>query len=97
VGPERPDENNWAWPTRGAAFIDPACLALRLIIAGHRPAAAEAWAQHSPAWNTTPTKAIDTLVLANTRLWAQIARDDPQPWKQNAAAAAREWAEYRCG
>jgi len=26
---------DWAWPTRGAAFIDPACFLLRLMLAGH--------------------------------------------------------------
>jgi hypothetical protein len=86
---------DWAWPTRGAAFIDPACLALRLITAGHTPADAEAWAQQSPAWSTAPKEAIDTFVLANSRLWQQIARDDPQPWKIKTAAAARHWCDHR--
>ena len=26
---------DWAWPTRGAAFIDPACFLLRLMLGGH--------------------------------------------------------------
>jgi len=29
---------DWAWPTRGAAWIDPACLVVRLIAAGNTPA-----------------------------------------------------------
>ncbi|HEX2418573.1 MAG TPA: phosphotransferase, partial [Micromonosporaceae bacterium] len=28
---------DWAWPTRGAGFIDPACLVVRLVYAGHPP------------------------------------------------------------
>lgn len=28
---------DWAWPTRGAGWIDPACLIIRLIAAGHPP------------------------------------------------------------
>jgi hypothetical protein len=86
---------DWAWPTRGAAFIDPACLALRLVTAGHPPADAEAWASQSPAWTTAPRKAIDTFTQANARLWQQIARDDPQPWKTTTAAAARQLADHR--
>jgi thiamine kinase-like enzyme len=35
---------DWSWPTHGAAFIDPACLVVQLIAAGHAPAQAENWA-----------------------------------------------------
>jgi len=86
---------DWAWPTRGAAFIDPACLAHRLITAGHTPAEAEAWAGQSPTWSAAPRSAIDTFALANSRLWTQIACDDPQTWKQKTAVAARQWANHR--
>jgi hypothetical protein len=41
---------DWAWPTRSAAWIDPACLALRLMAAATGPAEAEAWAARVPAW-----------------------------------------------
>jgi hypothetical protein len=63
--------------------------------AGHPPADAEAWAQQSPAWTTAPRKAIDTFTQANSRLWEQIARDDPQHWKKKTAAAARQLADHR--
>jgi len=33
---------DWAWPCRGAAWIDPCVLIVRLIAAGHTPQAAEA-------------------------------------------------------
>lgn len=39
---------DWAWPTCGAAFIDPACFLLRLMLGGHTAAQAEAWAAHRP-------------------------------------------------
>jgi Phosphotransferase enzyme family len=88
---------DWAWPTRGAAFIDPACLAVRLISAGHTPAQAETWARRSPAWTTAPAEAIDVFALAISRMWMQIASTDPQPWKKKTAAAAHSWARYRHG
>jgi Ser/Thr protein kinase RdoA (MazF antagonist) len=47
---------DWAWPTRGAAWIDPACLALRLMAAGHGPAEAEACAARVPAWAEAPRR-----------------------------------------
>jgi hypothetical protein len=86
---------DWAWPTRGAAWIDPACLTLRLIAAGHAPRDAETWAAQIPAWHTASAQAIAVFAAASARLWAEIARDDPQPWKQHMSAAARQWLAYR--
>lgn len=86
---------DWAWPTRGAAFIDPACFLLRLILGGHAAPEAEAWARQCASWASTPTRAIDVFAVACARLYAEIAREDPQPWKRRFAAAARDWAEYR--
>jgi len=43
---------DWAWPTRGAAWIDSGCLALWLIANGHTPAQAEL-VVNLPARNTT--------------------------------------------
>ena len=58
-----PDGNviivDWSWPTHGAAFIDPACLAVQLIAAGHDPAQAEAWAARCTAWRETDPAALD--------------------------------------
>jgi hypothetical protein len=86
---------DWAWPTRGAAWIDPACLGLWLIAEGHTPKQAEAWAQQLPIWTTASDDAIDTFVVATSSLWGQIAHADPQPWKQQLVAAARRWARHR--
>ena len=85
---------DWAWPTRGAAFIDPACFLLRLILGGHTAAQAEAWAAQCDSWPASD-KAIDAFALACARLYAEIAHEDPQPWKQRFAAAARDWARHR--
>jgi thiamine kinase-like enzyme len=86
---------DWAWPTRGAAFIDPACLLLRLMLDGHTAAEAEAWAAQCDSWAAAPGEAIDTFALACARLYGEIARADPQPWKQCLAAAGHDWARHR--
>jgi hypothetical protein len=86
---------DWAWPTRGAAFIDPACFLLRLMLGGHAAAQAEAWAAHCDSWASASEKAIDAFALASARLYAEIACEDPQPWKRRLAAAAQEWARHR--
>src|ERR1700749_1114638 len=38
ITPDRTWIVDWAWPTRGAPFIDPACFPLRLRAPGHTPA-----------------------------------------------------------
>lgn len=86
---------DWAWPTRGAAWIEPACFILRLMAAGHTPEDAEAWAQQIPSWGTTPKREIDTFVAASSRVWIEIAQADPQPWKKSLAAMADQWMRYR--
>lgn len=86
---------DWAWPTRGAAFIDPACLILRLIAAGYTPAQAETLAAHTPAWNQASKQAINIFAVASSRLWTQIAAGDSSPWKRHMAAVARQWAQHR--
>ncbi|MEU8571327.1 hypothetical protein AB0C51_23820 [Streptomyces pathocidini] len=46
---------DWAWPTRGAAWIDPAVLILRLMEAGHTAPNADArTSKHVPSWSTAP-------------------------------------------
>jgi len=86
---------DWAWPTRGAAFIDPACFLLRLMLDGHTAPQAEAWAQHCDSWATASDQAVSVFALACARLYAEIAREDPQPWKRHLAGVACEWARYR--
>jgi hypothetical protein len=86
---------DWAWPTRGAAFIDPACFLIRLITNGHTPASAEHWAAQCTSWHRAPRHAIDAFATASARLFAEIACEDPQPWKHRLAHAAHQWATYR--
>jgi hypothetical protein len=86
---------DWAWPTLGAAWIDPACAALWLIAEGHTAADAETWASRIPSWRDAPAAGIDTFVRVNARLWTQIADDDPCPWKHRLRDAARGWEAHR--
>jgi hypothetical protein len=88
---------DWAWPTRGAAFIDPACFLLRLMLGGHTAAQAEVWAGQCTSWGKTPDHAIKVFAIACARLYDEIARDDPQVWKKGFAAVAQDWAKYRLG
>lgn len=86
---------DWAWPTRGAAWIDPACWAVWLIASGHRPGGAEAWAARIPSWSSAPAGAITEFTRIQAAMWAGIADNSPDDWIADLAHAAEMWAKYR--
>jgi thiamine kinase-like enzyme len=86
---------DWAWPTKGASWIDPACWAVWLIASCHSPTTAESWAAHIPSWKTAPAHALDEFARTQARVWADIAAESSETWKENLARAARQWATHR--
>lgn len=87
---------DWAWPTLGASFIDPACFVVRLVAAGHEPAGAQAHVSTLPAWRSAEQRTIDIFAAALDRMWADIAAAEPEAaWKNEMASAARAWARHR--
>lgn len=89
---------DWAWATRGAAWLDPALWVIWLIAAGsHHPAQAESWAARTTAWHTAPTPALNTFADANANLWHEIAGNNPDTWTSRMLNAAKQWTAYRTG
>ncbi|MFZ3562902.1 aminoglycoside phosphotransferase [Streptomyces sp. BH097] len=87
---------DWAWPTRGAPWIDTAYWLIWLVASGHEPAAAELWAAKNPAWSTAPARALEVFATAQKRLWAEIADEAPDiAWMRNLADAAHRWSAHR--
>ncbi len=86
---------DWAWSTRGAAWIDPACWVVWLVASGHSSPSAENWAAEIPAWHSAPRDALDEFVQVQAARWEDIAQDDPESWTERLADAARQWMEYR--
>ncbi|WP_313905799.1 hypothetical protein [Streptomyces malaysiensis] len=87
---------DWAWPTRGAAFIDVACLVIQLIAAGHAVQDAESWAVRCQAWRDADPAAIDAFATATFRMYRSQARRFPDAsWLEGMAGAARAWAVHR--
>ncbi|MEY9859743.1 hypothetical protein ABH935_005376 [Catenulispora sp. GAS73] len=88
---------DWAWATRGGSFIDPACLVVRLIDAGHSAKNAELWAQKCDGWAGADDRAVDVFAAASARMWDDIAKAELLPWKVSMARSAQAWAAYRRG
>ncbi|MFG2228076.1 hypothetical protein [Streptomyces sp. NPDC048644] len=87
---------DWSWPTRGAAVIDPAQLAVQLIVAGHSATSAEHWAARCTAWEKADPHAIDAFAAAALRMHqARSERFPDAKWLGTIVAAARTWADHR--
>ncbi|MFE7271235.1 aminoglycoside phosphotransferase [Streptomyces sp. NPDC057623] len=86
---------DWAWASRGAAWIDPALWVVWLINSGHTPAQAEQWAAHVPAWHTAPAESLDVFARATVSVWEGIASGQTEPWVLGMLNAARTWSAHR--
>ncbi|MFF5720248.1 phosphotransferase [Streptomyces buecherae] len=87
---------DWSWPTLGAAFIDPACMVVQLISAGHTPAQAETWADQCEGWSKADPAALDAFARATHRMWVTRAEGRPdESWLGAMVTAAQEWTRHR--
>jgi hypothetical protein len=86
---------DWAWPTRGAAWIDPACWLVWLIASGHSPRSAECWASQIPSWRDAPVGSLDEFARVQARMWADIAAESSETWTKSLAEASRLWSGHR--
>ncbi|MEU0282631.1 aminoglycoside phosphotransferase [Streptomyces sp. NPDC006195] len=83
---------DWAWPTRGAAWIDPGALALRLMDSGHPVEEAIAFAGRFPSWRDAEPEALVAFGAATAALWREIAEEDGIPWKRRMGERAATFA-----
>jgi hypothetical protein len=98
VSPERPYLIDWAWPTLGAAWMDPAYWLLRLMASGHSVQEAERYALHVPAYADADPEHLDVFASANVQMWDEIERECEEritDWMHSVVLAAREWDNHR--
>ncbi len=86
---------DWAWACRGAAWVDPAFLVIRLIAAGHSPASAEDWMNQVPSWLEASELARTAFAVAVSGMWEYRGRRNPARSVGPTTASARTWARYR--
>ena len=86
---------DWAWPTKGAAWIDPACWVVWLIASGHSPRSAEKYAALIPSWQDAPESSVDEFARVQARMWAGIAAESSEPWTKSLATASSLWSSHR--
>ncbi len=87
---------DWAWPTRGPAWVAPAVRVLRLLEAGTHPSRPIPGPRSSPPGAPPHRDAVvAAFAAANAALWAELATQDPaRGWKAGLAVQAARWADY---
>ena len=86
---------DWGFPGAGAAWIDTAFLALRLVEAGHHPDDAETWARSLTCFSDVSREALTAFAVYVAGLWSYRAVTDAVPGADRRARLAREYAAWR--
>ncbi|WP_059006120.1 hypothetical protein [Streptomyces specialis] len=87
---------DWAWPTRGAAFLVPASFVTQLVASGHGAEEAESWPARCRVWADADPAAIDAFAAATVRMRRAFAERRPEEqWLRAMEQAAKAWATHR--
>jgi hypothetical protein len=93
----RPYVVDWAFASRGAAWIEVGQVIPWLIHAGHSPAEAEAWADQIPAWRQADPAAIDLYAQVSAERWRRHSQANPRPsgGVPEYVTVRERWARHR--
>ncbi|WP_131735973.1 phosphotransferase family protein [Actinomadura roseirufa] len=86
---------DWAFVTRGVAWLELALLIPWLLKAGHSPQAADEWVSQFPTWASAPSADLDAFTVAFAEQWRAAAQTREDPWISQYADLAGRWAKYR--
>ncbi|WP_374728264.1 phosphotransferase [Catenuloplanes atrovinosus] len=86
---------DWTNPCIGAPWIPYALLIIRLIRAGHTPAAAEDVVSVAEAWQGATPYALDCFAAAAADLWRGWHQTIAAPHHLPLAEAAEAWSAHR--
>ncbi|MEU3979721.1 aminoglycoside phosphotransferase [Streptomyces sp. NPDC026672] len=84
----------WGRALRGAAWIDPFLLALRIMAAGETAPRAVSWVQRAASWRASEPEAVGAFATAVDRYWRETAAADPAPWRAAAAVHAEQLKKF---
>ena len=98
ISPDRPYLVDWAWPTLGAAWMDPAYFLIRLMASGHSAEDAESFAAQIPAFANADPSDLDAFARVNVRMWDEIevqSAEHISSWMRGVVSGSRDWAKHR--
>lgn len=86
---------DWAFVSRGNAWLELGLLIPWLLKAGHSPRAADAWVSQFPSWGQAPAADIDMFSVAFAKQWQMTSQTREDPWVKLHAELTGRWAAYR--
>src|SRR5690606_1101751 len=88
---------DWSFAARGAAWVDAAMFAPRLVEAGHAPDAVDGMLERVPSWRTAPRDTLVGLAALWTmfRLYKSLyGPEEVREARARAAVAGRAWLDH---
>jgi Ser/Thr protein kinase RdoA (MazF antagonist) len=85
---------DWAFTSRGAAWLELGFLLPWLLRAGHSAHAAEVWLSRFPAWTTADSEHIDLFASLLSRRWSE-RKGSGVAWIDQYVELTAAWAEHR--
>lgn len=82
---------DWAFVSRGAAWLDLAFMVPWMIRAGHTPASAESWLSGYPLWKGANSEHRDLFVSLLDQAWARRNVEGAPAWLVEYAGLVRTW------
>jgi hypothetical protein len=86
---------DWAFVSRGAAWLDFGFMVPWLLRAGHSPASAEAWLGQFPLWKGADLEHVDLFASLLDQTWARRNVEGAPAWLIEYAGLVRTWREAR--
>lgn len=84
---------DWAFASRGQAWLDLAFMVPWLIRAGHTPASAEAWLSGLPLWQAADRAHVDLFAALLDQAWTRRNVEGAPAWLVEYAGHVRTWHE----
>lgn len=86
---------DWAFTSRGVAWLECGFMVPWLMRDGHTPGQAEAWTDQFATWKQADTGHVDLFASLLAQQWAKRDVDGAEPWVREYAALVQGWSEYR--
>ncbi|MBA9007257.1 phosphotransferase [Thermomonospora cellulosilytica] len=86
---------DWAFTSRGAAWVELGLLVPWLIKAGHSPQSAEEWVAQFSSWAEVDPGCVTRWSVAFAELWRTRSEVNPAEWVAFYAGLIRRWADHR--
>ncbi|QKW37653.1 phosphotransferase [Actinomadura sp. NAK00032] len=88
---------DWAFVSRGRAWVELGLLIPWLLKAGHSPREADEWVSQFASWGEADGSHIDLFSRVLAEKWRANSKTHSADWVTEHATLTKQWAAYRLG